>query len=137
MQTPLSPLAGFGPVGEGTSGKVLNWTVRSLNHAYSTTFPRIKKKKLSSTILSLNEKKNPFHVPSTLVSAFMANNKILQKKNMNTQSAKMSQNSPFTPLFSKNFSGKSPQLQRDVSLTHHNAVSLRGWSSTPSCSGPS
>ena len=28
MQTPLSPLAGCGPVGEGTSGKVLNWTVR-------------------------------------------------------------------------------------------------------------
>ena len=38
MQTPLSPLAGCGPVGEGTSGKVLNWTVRSLNHAYTTTF---------------------------------------------------------------------------------------------------
>ena len=37
MQTPLSPLAGCGPVGEGTSGKVLNWTVRSLNHAYTTT----------------------------------------------------------------------------------------------------
>ena len=36
MQTPLSPLAGCGPVGEGTSGKVLNWTVRSLNHAYTT-----------------------------------------------------------------------------------------------------
>ena len=39
MQTPLSPLAGCGPVGEGTSGKVLNWTVRSLNHAYTTTTP--------------------------------------------------------------------------------------------------
>ena len=37
MQTPLSPLAGCGPVGEGTSGKVLNWTVRSLNHAFTTT----------------------------------------------------------------------------------------------------
>ena len=37
MQTPLSPLAGCGPGGEGTSGKVLNWTVRSLNHAYTTT----------------------------------------------------------------------------------------------------
>ena len=37
IQTPLSPLAGCGPVGEGTSGKVLNWTVRSLNHAYTTT----------------------------------------------------------------------------------------------------
>ena len=37
MQTPLSPLAGCGPVGERTSGKVLNWTVRSLNHAYTTT----------------------------------------------------------------------------------------------------
>ena len=37
MQTPLSPLAGCGPVGDGTSGKVLNWTVRSLNHAYTTT----------------------------------------------------------------------------------------------------
>ena len=36
MQTPPSPLAGCGPVGEGTSGKVLNWTVRSLNHAYTT-----------------------------------------------------------------------------------------------------
>ena len=36
MQTPLSPLAGCGPVGEGTSGKVLNWTVRLLNHAYTT-----------------------------------------------------------------------------------------------------
>ena len=36
MQTPLSPLAGCGPVDEGTSGKVLNWTVRSLNHAYTT-----------------------------------------------------------------------------------------------------
>ena len=36
MQTALSPLAGCGPVGEGTSGKVLNWTVRSLNHAYTT-----------------------------------------------------------------------------------------------------
>ena len=34
MQTPLSPLAGCGPVGEGTSGKVLNWTVHSLNHLY-------------------------------------------------------------------------------------------------------
>ena len=45
MQTPLSPLAGCGPVGEGTSGKVLNWTARSLNHAYTTT-PR-------NTILSL------------------------------------------------------------------------------------
>ena len=38
MQTPLSPLAGCGPVGEGTSDKVLNWTVRSLNHAYTTTY---------------------------------------------------------------------------------------------------
>ena len=37
MQTPLSPLAGCGPVGEGTSGKVLSWTVRSLNLAYTTT----------------------------------------------------------------------------------------------------
>ena len=37
MQTPLSPLAECGLVGEGTSGKVLNWTVHSLNHAYSTT----------------------------------------------------------------------------------------------------
>ena len=37
MQTPLSPLARCGPVGEGTSGKVLNWTVRSLNHAYTYT----------------------------------------------------------------------------------------------------
>ena len=36
MQTPLSPLAGCGSVGEGTSGKVLNWTVHSLNHAYTT-----------------------------------------------------------------------------------------------------
>ena len=36
MQTPLSPLAECGPVGEGTSGNVLNWTVRSLNHAYTT-----------------------------------------------------------------------------------------------------
>ena len=36
MQTPLSPLAGCGPVGEGTSGKVLNGTVRSLNHASTT-----------------------------------------------------------------------------------------------------
>ena len=35
MQTPLSPLAGCGPVDEGTSCKVLNWTVRSLNHAYN------------------------------------------------------------------------------------------------------
>ena len=34
MQTPLSPLAGCGPVGEGTSGKVLNWTARSLNHLH-------------------------------------------------------------------------------------------------------
>ena len=34
MQTPLSPLAGCGPVGEGTSGEVLNWTVRSLNHIH-------------------------------------------------------------------------------------------------------
>ena len=33
MQTPLFPLAGCGLVGEGTSGKVLNWTVRSLIHA--------------------------------------------------------------------------------------------------------
>ena len=33
-QTPLSPLAGYSPVGEGTSGKVLNWTVRSLNHLH-------------------------------------------------------------------------------------------------------
>ena len=39
MQTPLSPLARCGPVGEGTSGKVLNWTVRSLNHVYTTTKP--------------------------------------------------------------------------------------------------
>ena len=31
-----TPLAGCGPVGEGTGGKVLNWTVRSLNHAYTT-----------------------------------------------------------------------------------------------------
>ena len=37
MQTPLSPLAGCGPVGEGTSGKVLNWTVRSLNHLHHHT----------------------------------------------------------------------------------------------------
>ena len=34
LQTPLSPLAGCSPVGEGTSGKVLNWTVRSLNHLH-------------------------------------------------------------------------------------------------------
>ena len=27
MQTPLSPLAGCGPVGEGTSGKVFNWSL--------------------------------------------------------------------------------------------------------------
>ena len=32
----LSSLAGFGPVGEGTSGKVLNWTVRSLTHPRTT-----------------------------------------------------------------------------------------------------
>ena len=31
-QTPLSPLVVCGPVCEGTSGKVLIWTVRSLNH---------------------------------------------------------------------------------------------------------
>ena len=33
-QTPLSPLAGCGPVGEGMSGKVLNWVVRSLNNLH-------------------------------------------------------------------------------------------------------
>ena len=32
VHTPLSPLAGCGPVGEGTSVKVLNWTVHSLYH---------------------------------------------------------------------------------------------------------
>ena len=33
-QTPLSSLAGCGPVGEGMIGKVLNWTVHSLNDLY-------------------------------------------------------------------------------------------------------
>ena len=31
---PLSPLARCGPVGEGTSGRVLNWTVRLLNRLH-------------------------------------------------------------------------------------------------------
>ena len=34
-------------------------------------------------------------------SAFVANSEILQKKKMNTQSAKMSQNAPFAPFFRK------------------------------------
>ena len=54
MQTPLSPLAGCGPVGEGTSGKVLNWTVRSLNHAYNNnnTIRAPLRPKMSLTTLS-------------------------------------------------------------------------------------
>ena len=39
MQTPLSPLVGCGTVGEGMSGKVLNWTVRSLNHLHHLDVP--------------------------------------------------------------------------------------------------
>ena len=53
MQTPLSPLAGCGPVGEGTSGKVLNWTVRSLNHAYTTTI----RCDLKAMIIGITKKK--------------------------------------------------------------------------------
>ena len=34
MQTPLSPFAGGGPLGEEKSGKVFNWTFRSLNHLH-------------------------------------------------------------------------------------------------------
>ena len=37
MQTSLYPLGGCGPVGEGTSGNVLNWTVRSLITSTTTT----------------------------------------------------------------------------------------------------
>ena len=34
LQTPLSPFTGCGPVVEWTSGNVLNWTIRSLNHLH-------------------------------------------------------------------------------------------------------
>ena len=34
MPTPIYPLTGCGPMGERTSGKVINWTVRSLNHLH-------------------------------------------------------------------------------------------------------
>ena len=37
----------------------------------------------------------PFHVPSTSALKIMASNEILQKKKMNTQSAKMSQIAPW------------------------------------------
>ena len=76
-----------------------------------------RKEKLTSTIPSLKEK-NPFHVPSTTALLWQLNNEILQKKKMDTQSTKTSQNTPFASFLSKNFSGRSPDqpptLQSDI-----------------------
>ena len=83
--------------------------------------PTSREEYLSSTI-PLRRKKS---VSCTLhTGAFMANNEFLQKKEMNTQSAKMVSECTICICFSKNFSGRSPEppppakLRRDIPLTH-------------------
>ena len=75
---------------------------------------------LSSTILSFTEKKS---VSSSIsctfhTSAFMANNEILQKKKMNTQSLKCLRMHHLHPFFRKFSRGgprtPPPLLQRDI-----------------------
>ena len=76
-----------------------------------------KEKCLASSPLCRKEN-IPIRVLSTSALKIMANNEILQKKKMKTQSAKMSQIAPFASFFFEKFLGEVPDpapLQRDRS----------------------
>ena len=95
-----------------------------------------REEKLSRTILSLNEK-NLFHVPST-PALLLQTMKFCRKRKWTYNRLKrlgMHHVYPFSENFVGEVPGHLPQLQRDIPLLTHTAVSPRGWSLTPSGNG--